>query len=272
MHGLGNDFVVIDLVSQSFNLQTHHIKKIANRRFGIGCDQVLIVEPPSRAEIDFRYRIFNGDGQEVEQCGNGARCFARFVQQQRLTGKKTIHVEVATGIIELTVTANKQVIVDMGAPTLKPDDIPFIADNQQTTYALDTSQGTLTVASVSMGNPHCVIQVEDITKAPVDILGPEIEQHPQYPQRVNVGFMQIINRNEIKLRVFERGAGETLACGTGACAAVVAGQEQGLLDEKVVVTLPGGQLTIQRAFNTSPSAHVLMTGPASTVFDGKIQL
>ena len=276
MHGLGNDFVVIDAVSQSVTITPELARKLGNRRFGVGCDQVLVVEPPNQADVDFGYRIFNQDGTEVEQCGNGARCFAKFVRDRRLTGKNTIRVETACGIIELEVQGDNQVRVNMGIPILEPEKIPFIADTISTNYSIDINLEaealtgkSFSISAVSMGNPHAVLKVNDTDTAPVAILGPAIESHSRFPQRVNAGFMQVLNRNEINLRVYERGAGETLACGTGACAAVVAGQLQDLLDSPVTVNLPGGSLVIEWLGKGQP---VIMTGPATTVFHGRIKL
>ncbi len=279
MHGLGNDFVVIDATRQSINLTPQQIQFIANRRFGVGCDQLLLVEAADRDDVDFRYRIFNADGGEVEQCGNGARCFARFVQEQGLTDKNTIPVSTNTGKITLQVLDNGQVCVDMGVPRLQPDEIPFVSDHQETVYTLsigidagsvsENISSSVEISAVSLGNPHAVLLVEDIDTAPVESLGPVIEQHPRFPNRVNTGFMQVVDRNNIRLRVYERGAGETQACGTGACAAVVSGILRGLLDNKVRVNLPGGELNIQwQGIGTS----VLMTGPAETVFTGSMTL
>lgn len=269
MHGLGNDFVVIDLITQRFRLKPHHIRRIADRHFGIGCDQVLAVEIPTQPDVDFRYRIYNAEGSEVEQCGNGARCFARFVRDKRLTGNTKIKVETLAGIIELEVTENRQVRVDMGQPILDPKRIPFTAQQQAMTYQLEADGQQLQVGAVSMGNPHVVLQVDDTSKAPVESLGPVLESHPRFPQRVNAGFMQVVDRSHIRLRVFERGVGETLACGTGACAAVVSGISQGLLDDTVSVRLPGGELEIHWP---GPGQAVIMTGPAATVFEGQIQI
>jgi diaminopimelate epimerase len=269
MHGCGNDFVVLDLITQRLALRDRHVRKLADRRFGIGCDQVLVVEPPGRPDVDFRYRIFNADGGEVEQCGNGARCFARYVRDKRLTGKDRIRVETKAGVIELQITRNKQVEVDMGVPILEPERIPFDAPTRALTYPLDVDGDAHEIGAVSMGNPHAVLLVDDVDRAPVATLGPRIENHPRFPKRVNAGFMQVVNRGEIKLRVFERGAGETLACGTGACAAVVSGRLRGLLDQHVQVLLPGGILTIDWPGEGRP---VIMTGPATTVFEGQIQL
>lgn len=269
MHGLGNDFVVIDGVSQKVRLGAEKIRQLSDRHFGIGCDQLLIVEAPENPNIDFRYRIFNGDGTEVENCGNGARCFAVFVRDRKLTGKKNITVETAGGIMELQVTDGDEVTVNMGVPRLAPSEIPFTADLQANTYPLDVDGRQLDISAVSMGNPHAVILVEDVARAPVAELGPKIELHPRFPQRVNAGFMQIISANEINLRVFERSAGETLACGTGACAAVVAGRLRQLLNSEVKVNLPGGSLGIRWEGAGQP---VIMTGPATTVFHGQVKI
>lgn len=269
MHGLGNDFVVIDGVSQSVRLSPEKIRYLADRNFGIGCDQILLVEPPENPNVDFRYRIFNCDGSEVENCGNGARCFAVFVRERKLTGKRLIRVETAGGIIELTVREDEQVSVDMGVPRLRPEKIPFVATEQAITYSLDVAGKAFDISAVSMGNPHAVLVVDNVKTAAVAELGPVIEKHLRFPARVNVGFMQIIAPNEINLRVFERGVGETLACGTGACGAVVAGRLRGLLNDKVTVNLPGGSLQIEWGGDGHP---VLMTGPATTVFHGQIKL
>ena len=269
MHGLGNDFMVVDLVSQSARIYPDQVRSLADRNFGIGFDQLLIVEPPGDPDMDFRYRIYNADGSEVEQCGNGARCFARFVYDKRLTSKKEIQVETAGGNIELRLTDDGWVTVDMGAPRLIPEQIPFQAGEQTSCYDIEVDGSSYQIGAVSMGNPHSVLVVDDVDTAPVDVLGPAIESHPRFPNRVNAGFMQVISRNEVRLRVYERGAGETLACGTGACAAVVAGRVQGLLDEEVQVHLPGGTLRIQWQGEGSP---VLMTGPATRVFEGQIYL
>lgn len=267
MHGIGNDFVVLDGINQKVSLNAEQIRKIADRHFGVGCDQLLLVEAYDDDDADFRYRIFNADGGEVEQCGNGARCFARFVYDQGLTQKTTIPVVTASGRIVLKIQADGQVMVDMGVPELEPTHIPFISDQRQTLYNLEIGGGIYTFAAVSMGNPHAVLQVANVDTAPVETLGPHIEKHPVFPRRVNVGFMQIVARNHIRLRVFERGSGETLACGTGACAAVVAGRLQGLLDEQVTVELPGGRLQIRWQGEGQP---VWMTGPAETVFRGTL--
>lgn len=269
MHGLGNDFVVIDGVSQSVRLTPEKIRAIADRHFGVGCDQVLLVETPDTPDVDFRYRIFNCDGSEVENCGNGARCFAVFVRERRLTGKSVITVETAGGLIELRVQQDEQVSVDMGAPRLQPTQIPFIADARAVTYPVEVAGQVYDISAVSMGNPHGVLVIDDVKTAPVAALGPLLENHARFPARVNVGFMQIVSRNEIHLRVFERGVGETLACGTGACGAVVAGRLRGLLDENVKVNLPGGSLQIEWPGEGQP---VIMTGPAVTVFHGQIKI
>lgn len=269
MHGLGNDFVVIDGVSQSVRLSPEKIRYIADRNFGVGCDQILVVETPENPHVDFRYRIFNCDGSEVENCGNGARCFAVFVRERKLTGKSIIKVETAGGIIELRVREDEQVSVDMGVPRLLPEKIPFVADAQSISYPLDVAGKNIEISAVSMGNPHAVLVVDNVKTAAVAELGSVIENHPRFPARVNVGFMQIVSPNEINLRVFERGVGETLACGTGACGAVVAGRLRGLLSEQVKVNLPGGSLHIQWGGDGQP---VLMTGPATTVFHGQIKL
>jgi diaminopimelate epimerase len=269
MHGLGNDFVVIDLITQRFKLKPHHIRKIADRHFGIGCDQVLTVEIPTQPDVDFCYRIYNAEGSEVEQCGNGARCFARFISDKRMTGKHKIKVETLAGIIELELTENQQVRVDMGEPILDPKRIPFTAERQASDYALDINDSIWQVGAVSMGNPHVIFPVTDVDFAPVATIGPATESHARFPQRVNVGFMQIVDRDTIRLRVFERGVGETLACGTGACAAVVSGIVQGKLNTTVTAHLPGGNLSIHWQ---GPGQPVIMTGPAATVFEGQIQI
>jgi diaminopimelate epimerase len=266
MHGLGNDFVVIDAISQKINLTSQQIKAIADRHFGVGCDQLLLVEKPSDERAEFRYRIFNADGGEVEQCGNGARCFAIFVRQQGLTENTTIAVETAGGLIELRVESD-QVCVDMGVPNFQPKSLPFSVEKQAESYNLMVNGTEYAIGAVSMGNPHAVLRVDDVATAEVERIGAVIESHPQFPQRVNVGFMQIVNRGEIRLRVYERGAAETLACGTGACAAVAIGRMRGELDENVIVHLPGGSLKISWP---GEGEKLLMTGPATTVFQGQI--
>ncbi|MDO3383072.1 diaminopimelate epimerase [Gilvimarinus algae] len=269
MHGLGNDFVVIDGISQKVRLTPDKVRKLSDRHFGIGCDQVLVVEVPDSPEVDFRYRIFNADGSEVENCGNGARCFARFVRDRRLTGKTDIRVQTAGGLMTLTVHEDDDVSVNMGVPVLAPEHIPFTAPAQAETYPLELESRQLEISAVSMGNPHAVTLVEDIDSAPVEVLGPMVEAHPRFPARVNAGFMQIVSPTEVRLRVFERGVGETLACGTGACAAVVTGRIRGLLDERVSVHLPGGKLEIRWAGDGEP---VIMKGPATNVFHGQVKL
>ena len=269
MHGLGNDFMVLDLVSQHAHIQPKHARQWGDRHTGIGFDQLLIVEAPSNPEVDFRYRIFNSDGSEVEQCGNGARCFARFVLDKRLTAKKRIRVETKGGIIELDVRNDGQICVDMGPPRLAPADVPFDAPAQALSYPLDVAGQRVELAAVSMGNPHAVLRVDDVASAPVQELGPKIEHHPRFPQRVNVGFLQVIDRHRANLRVWERGAGETQACGTGACAAAVAAISQGWMDSPVSLDLPGGRLSIEWG---GPGKSVLMTGPAVRVFEGQVRL
>ncbi len=269
MHGLGNDFVVFDGVTQRVALTPEQCRRIADRHFGIGCDQILLVEKSTRADIDFRYRIFNADGGEVEQCGNGARCFVRFVHEAGLTTKAAIRVETASGIIEPELLANGRVKVNMGAPRFAPAQIPFVADAEALTYPLQVGGHALDISVVSMGNPHAVLRVNDLDNAPVDVLGAAIESHRRFPQRVNAGFMQVLTPHDIRLRVYERGAGETLACGTGACAAVVAGIRQTWLKSPVSVHTRGGDLVIEWA---GPGQPVFMTGPAVTVFQGEIEL
>jgi len=269
MHGLGNDFVVIDAINQPVNLTSEQIRFIADRRLGVGCDQLLLVEAPLTQEAEFRYRIFNADGGEVEQCGNGARCFARFVIEKGLTKNKNIPVETNSGLIVLSLEENGEVTVNMGVPGFEPASLPFKADAVSKLYELETSRGELDISAVSMGNPHAILEVENIEHAAVEILGPEIESHQRFPERVNVGFMQVISPDSIKLRVFERGAGETQACGTGACAAVAAGRVLGKLAESVKVSLPGGELVIRWAGENEP---LFMTGPATHVFEGRISL
>lgn len=269
MHGLGNDFVVFDFISQRGYLTPEQVRFLADRRFGIGCDQVLIVEAPEQPDVDFRYRIFNADGSEVEQCGNGARCFARFVREQRLTNKRHIRVQTLSGIIELRVLPDERIQVDMGAPIFEPTQIPFEAIAEASAYSLEVNGQTVEISAVSMGNPHAVLRVDNMDATPVTTLGAAIEQHPRFPRRVNVGFMQVSDQHRIRLRVFERGSGETLACGTGACAAAVVGIRRGWLQSPVQVSLPGGELTIEWAGDGQP---VLMTGPATTVFRGQVRL
>jgi diaminopimelate epimerase len=267
MHGLGNDFVVIDACTQNVTLTSNQIQRIADRHFGVGCDQLLLVERPDTPETDFRYRIFNADGGEVEQCGNGARCFVRFVHDKGLSAKREIRVQTAGGMISPRLEANGLITVNMGAPRFAPADIPFSADHTALSYELDVAGHIVTISALSMGNPHAVQIVSDVDNAPVASEGPLIEAHTRFPQRANAGFMQIVNAGHIRLRVFERGSGETLACGTGACAAVVAGIRLGRLQSPVRVTTRGGELDIRWDGDNAP---VLMTGPATTVFEGEI--
>lgn len=270
MHGLGNDFVVIDLVTQKFKLQPRHVRFLADRNLGVGCDQVLVVEPPEQPDVEFKYRIFNADGSEVEQCGNGARCFAKFVREKKLTGSNSIRVETNSGIINLNMKSNTKVEVDMGAPLLKPEEIPLQAEKMLLTYTFPLSNGrSIELGAVSMGNPHGVLLVDDVDQADVEGLGVELESHSLFPQKANIGFLQILDTHTAKLRVFERGVGETKACGTGACAAVVQGIRAGLLQSPVEIHLPGGYLNISWAGEQQP---VFMTGPATTVFEGKVHL
>lgn len=273
MHGLGNDFMVVDLVTQYAYLTPMQIRHLADRNFGIGFDQLLLVEVPTQPNVDFKYRIFNSDGTEVENCGNGARCFARFVYEQKLIGRRTIHVETANGNMTLELTQENDVIVNMGPPVLSPINIPFIPEigdkEPSATYKIDVAgYGNVELGAVSMGNPHGVILVDSVEDAPVELLGPLVECHSRFPQKVNVGFMEIVNRNHIKLRVFERGSGETKACGTGACGAVVSGIVRGLLDNRVQVDLPGGALTIE----WDGQGDVIMTGPTTNVFEGRVNI
>src|SRR3954466_11640674 len=268
MHGLGNDFVVIDGVNQSVSLDTAKLRMLADRRFGIGCDQILLVEPPE-GDADFRYRIFNADGGEVEQCGNGARCFARYVHDRGLTKKTEIRIETHGGLITPRLEPGGQVSVNMGVPRFEPREIPFIAEKQSSIYSLDIGDRAREISAVSMGNPRAIQCVADVEQYPVATEGPLVEAHPRFPQRVNAGYMQVLDRHHIKLRVYERGAGETLACGTGACAAVVIGIERGLLGSGVEVSFRGGELFVSWAGKGQP---VWMTGPAIAVFDGEIYL
>jgi len=269
MHGAGNDFVVFDGVTRPVPLTPEKIRRLADRHFGIGCDQVLLVERPTASGADFRYRIFNADGGEVEQCGNGARCFVRFVRDRRLTAKDEIAVETLSGMIYPRLEPDGNVTVNMGVPRLDPAEVPFEAGTRENVYDLEVNGRKVNVTVLSMGNPHAVQVVPEVDSAPVNTQGPLIERHPRFPQRVNAGYMQIVDRGHIRLRVYERGAGETLACGTGACAAVVAGRQRGLLDDKVDVKLLGGTLRVSWAGEGQP---VWMTGPAVTVFEGTIDL
>ncbi|MBS02884.1 MAG: diaminopimelate epimerase [Gammaproteobacteria bacterium] len=297
MHGLGNDFVVLDLISQNVHLRPEQIRELADRRTGIGFDQLLTVGPPTNPDLDFYYRIYNADGSEAEQCGNGARCVLRFVRDRGLTTRTRARFQTRNGCMEASLEKDGTVTVDMGAPRLLPNQVPFVADAPQITYdiAVDgcvavasptrsmTSQPTAAcnatqastcttthhVSAISIGNPHAVLLVEDVERAPVQTLGPLIESHPRFPERTNVGFMEIIDRGHVRLRVFERGVGETLACGSGACAAAVSGRLRGLLDEEVEVELPGGSLTIGWA---GDDAHISMRGPVSRVYEGRLQI
>ncbi len=269
MHGLGNDFVVIDAINQHVKLTTHQIRHLADRRFGVGCDQLLLVERSQQVDCEFRYRIFNANGREVEQCGNGARCFARFVHHKGLTEASRIPVHTKAGRIELIMHEDGQVSVNMGNPRLEPEEIPFQATVRAPRYALSVDGATVEIGAVSMGNPHAVLIVPHTDSAPVAKLGPQIEGHPRFPNQVNVGFMEIVDRSRIRLRVFERGVGETLACGSGACAAVVIGRIQDALDEKVTVQLRGGDLVVSWA---GENHAVRMTGPATFVFEGSIDI
>ncbi len=273
MHGLGNDFVVIDAINQDIQLSPEQVRFIADRHFGVGCDQLLLVERPTVRDAEFRYRIFNADGGEVQQCGNGARCFARFVHDRGMTASTTIPVETAGGMIYLELEADGQVTVDMGVPSFDPASLPFEAENavehESEYHQLLVNGEKYAIGAVSVGNPHAVLLVESVDEAPVATLGAAIESHERFPERVNVGFMEILDRAQIRLRVFERGAGETLACGTGACAAVAVGIHNSLLDHTVQVALKGGNLTIR----WQGDDHTLfMTGPAQTVYEGKITL
>jgi diaminopimelate epimerase len=269
MHGLGNDFIVIDAINQSVSLTAKQVRLLADRHFGIGCDQLLLVEPATSGEADFRYRIYNADGGEVGQCGNGARCFMRFVNEQGLSDKSELYVETAGGPLRLTREADGQVTVNMGVPRLQPGEIPFDAPAYAPLYPLSAAGHELEIAALSMGNPHAVLLVDDIDSAPVAELGPVIESHPRFPERVNAGFMQVVDPQTIHVRVYERGAGETLACGSGACAAVVAGQLWERLDTRVKVFLKGGELMVSWRGKGEP---VMMTGPATTVYQGHIEL
>lgn len=266
MHGLGNDFIVFEADAQHLPT-TAQLRALADRRTGIGFDQALVIQPPRQAKTDLFYRIFNADGSEVEQCGNGARCVASLVAQQR--HQSLLHMDCPGGLVNAELLADGQVAVDMGIPQFAPSALPFVADQQTKSYSIEAAGHTVEIGAVSMGNPHAVLLVPDITTAPVATLGPALENHPRFPQRVNVGFMQVVSRNEIKLRVFERGAGETQACGTGACAAVAVGRTLGMLDEVVNVHLPGGALQIRWA---GGSSHLWMTGPAVSVYTGQIDL
>lgn len=269
MHGLGNDFMVINQITQDIELSNEQIRRLANRKTGVGFDQLLVVSPPMSPEVDFRYRIFNADGQEVEQCGNGARCFARFVHEKGLTHKNRIPVETQNGRIELQLLADGQVTVNMGLPIFEPEAIPLQASQRQSVYQFCVDDTIVDIHSVSMGNPHGVVFVDNVQLAPVNSLGPKLESHGRFPKRANIGFCQVVNRQQLKLRVFERGVGETRACGTGACAAAVLANSANLVDAAVSVELPGGVLHIEWPGEGHP---VMMTGPATTVYDGILDL
>jgi len=270
MHGLGNDFMVIDAISQKVRLTPELVRQLSDRNTGVGFDQLLLVEAPSEPDMDFRYRIYNADGSEVEHCGNGARCFAKFVREKGLVLRDTIFVQTARGKAVLKLTGRDLVEVDMGPPDLEPAEIPLQAEQQAAVYRVELEgYGEIELGAVSMGNPHAVVLVDSVDSAPVAELGPILESHKRFPNRANVGFMQIVNRNEIRLRVFERGAGETQACGTGACAAVVSGVLRGLLDADVRVRLTGGDLQIRW---DGQDSSVMMTGPVASVYEGQIFL
>lgn len=268
MHGLGNDFMVVDGVTQNVYLTPEMIRSLSDRHRGVGFDQLLLVEPPYDPDLDFHYRIFNADGSEVSQCGNGARCFARFVTLKGLTNKKDIHVSTANGKMVLSLQDDNKVRVNMGEPIWEPSQVPFTANKFEKNYILRTDLQTVLCGVVSMGNPHCVLQVEDVQTAPVNELGPLLESHERFPEKANISFMQVVNRQHVKLRVYERGAGETQACGSGACGTVAVGIMQGVLDNKVQVDLPGGSLIIE----WNGMGHPLyMTGDATHIYDGFIR-
>ena len=269
MHGLGNDFVVIDALTQNVRITGSMVRRIADRALGIGCDQILVVEPPSEKDIDFDYRIFNQDGTEVEQCGNGARCLARFVKDRKLTGRSSIRVKTVNRVMDLQINADNSVRVDMGVPLLEPSEIPFEASLKSLLYDIDIAGHSYSISAVSMGNPHAILQVDDVQAAPVAALGAQLECHERFPNRVNAGFMQVVDRQQLNLRVFERGVGETQACGSGACAAAVAAIRQELVNSQVTVHLTGGDLTIEWQ---GEGESLIMTGPAVTVFHGRIRI
>ena len=280
MHGLGNDFVLLDLISQNIRIREDQIRELGDRRTGIGFDQLLLVEPPQNPDVDFRFRIFNADGSEAEQCGNGARCLMRFVRDRGLTTRTLVKLETNTGNIECRLEKDGNITVNMGSPILSPEQIPFLSDHAKIQYELELCSSLsvhpgfhtpekVCIAAVNIGNPHAVLNVKNVDEAPVKQLGPLIEHHEKFPQRVNVGFMEVVSRSKIKLRVLERGVGETLACGSGACAAVVAGRLQGLLDEQVEVTLPGGTLSI---IWQGDNSDIMLSGPACRVYEGRLQI
>ena len=269
MHGAGNDFVMIDAISQRVKLRPRDIRRIADRHKGIGCDQLLVVEAPGRPDADFRYRIYNADGSESGQCGNGARCFARFVRHRKLTQQRTIVVETISGLMTLSVKEQHQVEVDMGAPRFAPSEVPITADEAAPEYPIEVDGESLRVGAVSMGNPHAVLRVDDVQGGYLERFGALMERHEAFPEKVNAGFLEVVSRDRVRLRVFERGVGETLACGSGACAAVVHGHRMGWLDDRVTVDLPGGKLTIEWAGDDTP---VMMTGPTAISFEGTLRL
>jgi len=269
MQGAGNDFVVLDAIGQPVRLEAATARRIADRHFGVGCDQILIIEKPRSRGTDFFYRIFNSDGAEVQHCGNGARCFLRYVRDKGLSDKTEIRVETFSGVIVPRLEADGAVTVDMGSPEFEPARIPFVAERRSVTYWIEVDGTPVEVSVLSMGNPHAVQVVDDVESAPVAVQGPLIERHPNFPQRVNAGYMEVVDRGHIRLRVYERGAGETLSCGTGACAAVVAGITRGHLASPVRVTTHGGDLRIAWA---GDERSVMMTGPAETVFEGEIEI
>jgi|TARA_B110000971_G_scaffold64168_1_gene65651 diaminopimelate epimerase len=269
MHGLGNDFVVIDALTQNVRISGSMVRRLSDRAHGIGCDQILVVEPPTEKDIDFDYRIFNQDGAEVEQCGNGARCLARFVKDRKLTGKSSIRVKTVNRVMNLKINADNSVRVDMGVPLLEPSEIPFKASLKSLLYDIDIAGHSYSISAVSMGNPHAILQVDDVQAAPVAVLGAQLECHERFPNRVNAGFMQVVDRKQLNLRVFERGAGETQACGSGACAAAVAAMRLELVDSQVTVHLTSGDLTIEWQ---GEGESLIMTGPAVTVFHGRIRI
>jgi diaminopimelate epimerase len=269
MHGAGNDFVVIDGVTQAVNLNTNQLRRLADRHRGIGCDQILMVTPPDSPDADFRYHVFNADGSRAGQCGNGARCVGRFLREKRLTRQREILLQTDDDSLALSLTEDGRVFAGLGAPRFAPAEVPFQADETQDQYTLDVQGQSLSIGALSMGNPHAILMVDDCDAAPVSTLGPLLEAHTLFPERVNVGFMQVQSRGEVKLRVFERGVGETDACGSGACAAAVHGMKLGLLDEEVVVSLPGGKLSVSWP---SMGDRVWLGGPTATVFNGTVTL
>ncbi|PLK58314.1 diaminopimelate epimerase [Candidatus Palibaumannia cicadellinicola] len=269
MHGLGNDFMVVEIVTQNVSLSPDRIRSLSDRHSGVGFDQLLVVEPPYDPELDFHYRIFNADGSEVAQCGNGARCFARFVRMKKLTNKRVIYVSTQTRRMVLTVIEDNLVRVDMGEPKFEPQQVAFHATSEENTYIMRPAENTILCGVVSIGNPHCVMKVDSVDHAQIATIGPMLEKHKRFPERANIGFMQVVNREHIRLRVYERGTGETKACGSGACAAVAVGIQHGLLAEQVQVDLPGGKLAISWR---GPGQSLYMTGPAIHIYDGFINL